>query len=377
MIMLTTYQEELIQREIDGENSAEASAEVQQLVATEPEAMALMTSLRSLNAMFNEVPEREPHPRVRAEINNVVSRALPTQRYTQATTQTIGSWAIKPWNSFKNLIEESMTKKVLIGATTAVAIIAIIGYAVVDYKPSVTDAGTIGATEGMGGVQQAGRYKGKALTSEDITLSNPEVMALLQNDKILKLVKSAVFREAMNNDAFRDLTSSESFHELMGNQQFQNLMGNDQFQNLMGNQQFQNLMGNQQFQNLMGNQQFQNLMSGNASRDVSSTEAYRELMSNGAFHDMMSNQVFQNLMGNEAFRETMQNDAFLMLMGNEAFRDIMNNDAFRDIMNNDAFRDIMNNDAFRDLASNEMFRDISHDASLVDVFLNEASHAEQ
>ena len=64
MNMLTPYQLELIHGEIDAENTPEASVEVRQLVETQPEALALMTSLRSLDALFNKVPNRVPPPGV-------------------------------------------------------------------------------------------------------------------------------------------------------------------------------------------------------------------------------------------------------------------------------------------------------------------------
>jgi len=207
--MLTPYQLELIHGEIDGENTPEASVEVRELVETQPEALALMTSLASLDALFSEVPDRDPPPRVRQEIHNAMSlnsRASPRAGHAQGTTQTITRWAIQQWNSATNIMGELMlTKKVLLVATTAVAAIAIIGYAVVDYKPSVFDAGTIGAKDGMSGVQQAGRYKGRPITEADVTLSNPEIGALFQNDQILKLVKSEAFHELMSSDTFHDL----------------------------------------------------------------------------------------------------------------------------------------------------------------------------
>src|SRR5260221_13668040 len=144
MNMLTSYQQELIHREIDGENTPEESVEVQNLVQTQPEALALMTSLRSLDALFREVPDRVPPPRVTQSIHNAMSlnsRASPATLHAQGTTQTITRWATQQWNGVTNLMEKSMlTKRVLIGVTTAVAAIAIIGYIVVDYKPSVYDA---------------------------------------------------------------------------------------------------------------------------------------------------------------------------------------------------------------------------------------------
>src|SRR5215217_7852454 len=197
--MLTQYQIELIHREIDGENTPEASAEVRELVATQPEALALMTNLQSLDALFHEVPDREPRRGTRQAIYNAISlntRPSRSTAHAEGTTQTITRWAARNWNGVSNLMEELMsTKIVLLVATTAVAVIAIIGNALVGYPPSIFDAGTIGAGDGMSGVQQAGRYKGK--TAETVTLTNPEIQALLQNDQILRLVKSEAFREIM------------------------------------------------------------------------------------------------------------------------------------------------------------------------------------
>src|SRR5688572_19537267 len=164
MNMLTPYQLKLIHSEVDGENTPEASIEVRKLVETQPEALAFMTSLQGLDALFREVPDRAPPPRVVRVIHNAMplnSRASPRAGHAQGSTQTITRWIIQQWNGVTNLMEESMlTKKALIIGTTAVAVIAIVGWAVVGYSPSIFDAGTIGAGDSLSGVQQAGRYKG-------------------------------------------------------------------------------------------------------------------------------------------------------------------------------------------------------------------------
>ena len=137
--MLTEYQIELIHREIDGENTPEASAEARELVASQPEALTLMTNLQSLDALFRDVPDREPPPM------SLNPRASPRAGQVQGATQTINRWATQQWNGISNFMGELMlTKKVLLGATTAVAAIAIIGYAIVGYPPSVNDSCTIG-----------------------------------------------------------------------------------------------------------------------------------------------------------------------------------------------------------------------------------------
>jgi anti-sigma factor RsiW len=64
MIMLTQDQLELIHAEVDGQNTAEQSAEVRQLIESQPEARSLMTSLRSLDAVLSTVADRAPSPRL-------------------------------------------------------------------------------------------------------------------------------------------------------------------------------------------------------------------------------------------------------------------------------------------------------------------------
>ncbi len=203
--MLTPYQLELIHGEVDGENTPESSAEVGEMVAAQPEALALMTNLRALDALFREVPDHIPPVHLRQLIRNAMplnTRASPREVQVQEP-QTITRWATQQWNWISNFMEELMlTKKVLLGATTAVAAIALIGYAVVGYQPSIFDAGTIGSGGDMSGVQQAGRYQGQKKSEADVTLSSPEIVALLQDDKVLRLVKTKGFKELMSSDAF-------------------------------------------------------------------------------------------------------------------------------------------------------------------------------
>src|SRR6476619_429760 len=193
MNVLTEYQVELIHREVDGENTPEASAEVRELVATQPEALTLMTNLQSLDALFREIPNREPPAGSRQAIYWAMSRNkrdAQTAVHAQGMMQTITRWAAQQLNGVSNFMEELMlTKKVLLAATTVVAAIAIIGHSLVGYPPSVFDAGTIGGGDGMGGVQQAGRYHGVKKTDADVSLSSPEIQTLLQNDQVLRLVK--------------------------------------------------------------------------------------------------------------------------------------------------------------------------------------------
>jgi len=254
MNSLTQYQIELIHSEVDGENTPEASAEARKLVETHPEARALMTSLQGLDSLFSQVPDRAPAPHLVQRIHNAMplnSRASSQVAQAQGSTQTVTGWLTQQWTGATNFMGELMsTKKMLIIATTAVAAIAIVGQVVTGYKPSIFDAGTVGAKDGMSGVQQAGRYKGRKLSEEDVTLSNPRIHALFQNDQILKLVKSDAFRELMGNDQFRELMSSEAYQQLMSSEAYQQLMSNEAYWDLMSSDAYQQLMSSDTYREL-------------------------------------------------------------------------------------------------------------------------------
>src|SRR5687767_15894063 len=100
MNMLTEYQLELIHREIDGENTPEASAEVRDLVASQPEAMTLMTNLQSLDALFREVPYREPSPDVREAISKAMSPVANAQGTTRSEERRVGKECRSRWSAF-------------------------------------------------------------------------------------------------------------------------------------------------------------------------------------------------------------------------------------------------------------------------------------
>ncbi len=263
--MLTPYQRDLIHRESDGETTPEESVEVGTLIATQPEALAFMTSLRELDALFRKVPEHAPplglEQRIHQEMESKARRSRQAGR-PPGRTQSVTRWVVQWWAGVRNLTEELMqTKKVLIGAAAAVALIAVIGHFTVGYPPSFRDAGTIGATDGITGVQQAGRYQGRTMTEADVTLSNPEVQALFQDDKVLTLVQSDLFRKVMRDESFRALQSNAAYQALQSNADFKALQSNADFKALQSNADFKALQSNADFKALQSNAEFKALQS--------------------------------------------------------------------------------------------------------------------
>jgi hypothetical protein len=372
MNMLTQHQVELIHREIDGENSPEASAEVRELVLTQPEALTLMTSLQSLDAMLRQVPAREPSPALRQAIHD----AMPLNPVKPK--QTITRWAVRQLNGFSTFMEETMlTKKVLIGATTAVAVIAIIGNALVGYPPSIFDAGTIGANDGISGVQQAGRYQGKKTTEADVTLSSPEVQALLQNDKVLELVKSEAFRSAMRNDQFRMLAASAEYRNLQKNAEYQQLMANPAYLQLAASAPYQELMATPAYHELAASAAYQSLMAQPSYKELTQSAAYQDLMAKEAFRNVLNSEAFRSVAMSDASRAIARSDAWRSLERNNDFRMVAVSPAFRVVAANETFRSVAMSPAFRSLEQSEAFRQVAHNASLSEAFLVEASRFQQ
>jgi len=342
--MLTPEQIALIQQEVDGANSPADQAACRELLARDPDAWALATELTALAAQLSAAGERAPPPGLRHAILEryaTQSRASPAPAKHPSGLAALVQSVVSQLKSIPTLLEETMAKKALIIGTTAVAVIAIIGYSIGGYPPSGSEIGTIGAGDEISGVQRASRYRGRTMNESDVSLTNPDIQLIFQNHEVLTLVKSEVFREAMRDDAFRELQSNEAFRELMRGDAFRELMRGDAFRELMNN------------------------------------EAFRELSNSEAFRDLANSEAFRELANNDAFRAAMNNEAFRDAMSMEAFREAMSNDAFREAMSNDAFREVMSNDAFRELQKNDAFRELSRNAQLSEVFMNLAMRSQQ
>lgn len=286
--MLNREQLELIQREFDDANTPEEGKAFRSLMEVEPPAHLRRAILESL-----PLPARtSPHPFVR--------------------------WIRSQWSLLTAFMEETfMTRKTMIYGGAALAIVLVIASVVTDFPPLRGTAGTIGGNPA--GVQQASRYRGRTMTSADVTLDNPEIKALLQNDRILRLVQSEAFRELMENEAFRSLQQSEEYRALQESEAFRDLQQSEEYRALQES---------------------------DASRAVLSTEAYRELAES------------------EAYREVMES---------EAYRELMESEAYHDVMETEAFRALFMSDAFRLLQESEAFRAIARDAQMSEAFMTEAA----
>ena len=308
MNVLTPRQQDLLHRELDGETTPEEAVEVSTLL-TQPEAQAFMASLRDLDTLLRKVPRHAPPPGLAPLIRQGMSPKPVSSRRAErgfGGAKSATGWFGQQWAGIRNLTEEIMqTKTVLIGAAAAVAAIAVIGHFVVGYPPSTSDAGTIGAgtigaSDTISGVQQAGRYRGRAMNEGDVTLSNPEIQALLQDDKVLALVQSDVFRTLMRDESFRQLQNDAAYQALQKDAAYLALQKDAAYMALQKDAAYQALQKDAAYMALQKDAAYQALQ-----KDA----AYQALQKDAAYQALRMDETFRMLQAKEAARDALQKDA--------------------------------------------------------------------
>lgn len=350
--MLNQEQIELINQEIDGANTAEQSAAFRALVEQNPEARTLAAELRSVALTLDRVGQRDPPPRLK----QAILAALPSRGQPRATWWDILS------DPVKTILEggRQMTRKqIFIGGAGVAAVVIIVAGVLTGFPPAFNKAGTIG---GIGGVEQAARYRGRAMTAADVTLKNPEIQALLQNDQVLQLVKSDAFREVMQNASFHTLQASAAYREVMASAAYQQLQANTAFRDLQANAAYQQLQANAAFRDLQAQGAF---------RDVQSAQVMQQLQANAAYREIQASAAYQQLQANQAFRELQANAAYRDIQANAAWQQLQSNQAFRDLQANGAFQQLQASAAFQQLQASETFRALSQNAALSQVFMQQ------
>ena len=381
MNVLTPHQRELIHREMDGETTPEESVQVGELVAAQPEALALMASLRELDAIFRKVPDHAPPPGLRPLIHQAMSSTATRSRRTGRThgnTPAVSRWIVQQWNSVRNLTEELMqTKTVLIGAAAAIAVVAVIGHFTVGYPPSVFDAGTIGASDSIVGVQQAGRYRGRTMTDADVSLSNPEVQALFQDDKVLKLVQSDVFRTIMRDESFRALQTNAAYQALQKDADYAALQKDAAYAALQKDAAYMALQKDAAWQALQSNAEYQQLSRDETFRMLQAKGVDRQaLEKDAAYTALQKDAAYMALQKNAAWQALQKNAAWQALQKNAAWQALQSNAAYMALQKNAAYQALQSDNAFRMLQATETFRMLARDQAASEAFLTQAMRME-
>ena len=97
----------------------------------------------------------------------------------------------------------------IIGAGALVLTLAVV-FALSNYPPTDdTVTGTMGAAEGIAGVEQAQRYRAAQVSDADVSLQNPEIQMLLQNDEVLDLLQDPDFQAAIQDPGLQHVMASD------------------------------------------------------------------------------------------------------------------------------------------------------------------------
>lgn len=357
--MLSERELELIHGDVDGVlNEAEREA-LATLLTSNSEAAALLADLRGLHALFARVPAREPSPALQAAL-----RAAIPPRVSLFTL------------AVRRMEEVLMTRKLFLIGATSVAIIAIVAGRIFPIPSTGSEVGTIGGSEidssGMSGVQKADRYRGRAMSNQDVSIANPEIAVLFQNQDVLTLVKSDVFRQAMQSDAFRRVQANDAFRVMASQEAFARMMSSEAYARLQQNDAYRKSMANDAAREVLMSELSRRLDAKAVDAKVLDAKAVdaKAVEARMAGRDADLAREVAKL---DAFRAVMANDAFRQLMASDAFRVMMANEAFRQVMENDAFRVMMAKNAFRVLQSSEAYRSAARNAQLSELFLNEAA----
>ena len=246
---LSQDQVELVHREMDGANTPEASAAFRSLVENDPEAGALAADLRRLAGLFAQVGERETPSHLKQAILDALPQPARASRWAMLHRAVEGLRLVT-----ERTEAAIMTKKTMLIGSAAVAIVLVIAGILTGFPPGSHEAGTIG------GVQPAARYHGRVMTEADVSLKNPDILALLQNDQILHLVQSDAFREAMANDAFRQAMATDAFRQAMASDAFRQAMASDAFRQAMASDAFRQAMASDAFRQAMASDAFRQAM---------------------------------------------------------------------------------------------------------------------
>jgi hypothetical protein len=371
--MLTSFEQDLIQRHIDGETSPVEDDAVRALLARQPEARALAADLLNVVSALDAVQQCAPPPRLRPAIlqhirARQVARAPARAGFARVSLQSVVRWWNVQLRILINPTEGRMNPRIgLVIGSVAVATVAVVGALAVGYPPTGREVGTIGGDDPMSGVQQASRYRGRAMSSADVSITDPQIQLLLQNHEVLRLVRSDAFREAMRSPAFREAMASEALRKALASEAMRKAMASEAFHQVMASEALRKAMASEAFRESMATA---------AWREAMSAEALHSAMASEALRQEMASEALRVALSSEALRVALSSDAMRAAMANEAFRFAMASDVLREAMASAALREAMATAAFRQLQASEAFRMLSRNQAAAEAFLSEAMRAQ-
>ena len=220
---------QLIQSEIDNENSLDASKSFRELINKNSKAKDLMLDIKSLVDELSYLGEKLLISKSSTEIKKNIITAIEldskNKKQTISQTKTINGDIMAKSNN-------KITMSNFISAAIGAAAMYLILFASNIEQPSTNEiSGTIGGDP----VERAVRYRATQVTQADITLENQEMQQLLQDKTFMDLVESGELTNLSQNESFVQLMASPDFFQLFASPNFNQMIASPDFAQLMAN----------------------------------------------------------------------------------------------------------------------------------------------
>jgi hypothetical protein len=329
--------EELVDRVLAGEASAEERESLERMSASDPKIREVVESRARLFSDLRRLRVAEPPPEIRGIILETVKRetaqagsepelaehgraraAVPRERAKFPS----GHWARlthpEQWRS------HMANKKWILGAgVILVAVVAAI--ALRNPGPKSNTQGTIGA---------ANRYHSEQVTGADVSLDNPQIASFIQSDTFRKLAASPAFREAAKSDAFNRVVASDALREASAKHDLSSVLENAHVVELLKSDAFAKGMTDAQVRESLLKTDLAHLIESGRLTEVLKSDAFKDAALRTEFVKVASAHLVEALRV-DGFRSVMEGlniDTFAAVreVASSAMVDLFRDGAFRE-----------------------------------------------
>lgn len=248
---MENYIIELIQAEIDGENSPSDSRRVQEILKKNKEARSLYKDLNEIAEKMNDLKQEIELP---VGLSSYIKEEIEKRKKRKTQRSNIHNIKRK---------EKMPGSKMFSGRTAAIlvaaAVVVIVVFVTIDFQQfQPKEVPDIVGTDRVetDGVEQAERYTGIQITDADIDLDGDEILQILQSDHFQQLAETGNLQAIAKNETFSELMLNPDFNELFADPALYKLMANPEFNELLTNPDFKELISNPAFSQLMASSDF-------------------------------------------------------------------------------------------------------------------------
>lgn len=334
---------DLVQREIDGENTPEQSAELRRLMTTDPGLAARHAELAALVRALEAIGQEAPPAGLADDVMGALRRLAEERGGRSAASvanrrRLVGLGRVLMFRSPEgrsrwpvNAVHGggSMGRKGILVAVAAVAAIAI-GYFAVNGWPPVDQGaeGTVGAAK---------RYQAEQIKTEDVILKDAELQQVLQ---------SQAFHRLVNDPAALKAVTSGAFLEAMKNQAARAYFASDAFKAYAASEVARAAAANEAMKAGVASEAARAAAANEATRAGVASEAARQAAANEAMKAGVASEAARAAAANEAMRAGVASEAAKLGVASEALNSFLANPAVMSALSNPAVLNALSDGAF-------------------------------